>query len=118
MTTRFPIQQFVTDLVISDRRLSEHRDLKIDVGWQGRLEEFPYPTMQKNGGGTYGLRFERLGHGSLEIITNHEINSVEHQRFELLALLLIYCKSRNRLSLIRPIGRVLKGIRESFGMAQ
>ena len=118
MATKFPLRQFVDDLLLRDRRLAERPDIELKLDWAGEFDELP-PMYQKHGGaGSYGVRFEKQGLGYVELSANRQLDQDEYERVELIAAVLVYCLCRDRLLLAHHIGEILKEVRSSLKLSQ
>jgi transcriptional regulator with XRE-family HTH domain len=120
MATKFPIDRFVNDLIVRDRRLAERSDLTLTLDWAGEFDELPYRSLpqRENSTKSYGIRFEKLGWGHVEIAANRKLDEHEQERVELVSAVLAYCLSKDRLLLAHHIGEILKQVRTSLKLTQ
>jgi transcriptional regulator with XRE-family HTH domain len=109
MAIRFPIQQFVDDFIVGDRRLAERSDLKLCLEPGG---EFPHPITE-----ILSLNLGKSRKLFVKLVSSKVISGQEHQQIKFLESLLILAGSKDR-SLAVPIGEVLKEIRNSLTLSQ
>src|ERR1039457_4569872 len=119
MATKFPVRKFVDDLLLRDRRLAEKSDLTLTLDWAGAFDELPnqMPKMAA-GAGSYWVRLEKQGLGHVEVAANRQLDQDEYERVELIAAVLVYCLSKDRLIVARYIGATLKEARQSLNLSQ
>jgi len=120
MAKKFPIERFVSDLIIRDVRLAERTDLRLTLDWAGEFDELPYrlPYRRTDGEGAYGIRLEKQGLGYVEIAADRKLDQHEYERVELMASTLVYCLSKDRLPLAHHLGSILKQVRTSLDITQ
>jgi len=109
MAIRFPIQQFVDDFIVGDRRLAERSDLKLRLEPGG---DYPHPITE-----ILSLNVGENRKLFIKVVSSKVIGGRELQQIRFLESLLILAESKER-SLAVPIGEVLKEIRNSLKLSQ
>lgn len=109
MAIRFPIQQFVDDFIVGDRRLAERSDLKLCLEPGG---DFPHPITE-----ILSLNVGKNRKLFIKVVSSKVISGQEHQQIKFLESLLILAESKER-SLAVSIGEVLRETRTSLKLSQ
>ena len=113
MPIRFPVERFVNDFIIGDRRLSERPDIRLSIDAEKEtFEDFDLQTVV-----ALALKLNEEDGLSIRLRSDRSISVQEYQQIQLLESLVAFCRSKNR-RLSQAIGAILKEVRQSLALSQ